>query len=164
MEYQSKYENLKRKLKILLYEQESFKKDLEKSQHKLLRVSRDKSFLLDRLLLYEQVSDDSSSDTDATLSSDCDTSFVTKKKNASTLIKGELERNTTKIEESSGTTLIVKSENTALDEHTNGVPDIEIKRKEFSSTTGDIAPHAMDVEERKKTTEDTDESWCDIDP
>lgn len=37
-----------------------------------MKVSRDKSFLLDRLLLYEQVTDDSSEDSDATLSSDCE--------------------------------------------------------------------------------------------
>lgn len=72
MDYHTKYTNLKRKLKLLLYEQEGFHKELEKSQLKLIRVSRDKSFLLDRLLVYENVSGDSSNDSDATLSSDND--------------------------------------------------------------------------------------------
>ncbi|XP_031555831.1 uncharacterized protein LOC116292625 [Actinia tenebrosa] len=63
-----KYKTLKRKLKFLLYEQEYFQENLQRVQKKLLRVSRDKSFLLDRLLQYEQV-DPSSSDEDGTASS-----------------------------------------------------------------------------------------------
>ncbi|XP_009858353.2 uncharacterized protein LOC100186474 [Ciona intestinalis] len=68
--YKEKYKFLKRKLKILLYEHESLSIEVEKAQRKLLQVSRDNSFLLDRLLQYEQVSIDSSDDSDATLSSD----------------------------------------------------------------------------------------------
>lgn len=45
---------------------------LERTQKKLLRVSRDKSFLLDRILQYERAAD-SSSDSDATDGSDSDT-------------------------------------------------------------------------------------------
>ena len=52
--YKDKYRTLKRKLKSLLYEQECFHEELRKIQRKCLRVSRDKSFLLDRLLQYEQ--------------------------------------------------------------------------------------------------------------
>ncbi|XP_074637142.1 uncharacterized protein LOC141895267 [Acropora palmata] len=66
--YRDKYKTLKRKLKFLLYEQEYFQEELRKVQKKLLRVSRDKSFLLDRLLQYENV-DQSSSDDDDTASS-----------------------------------------------------------------------------------------------
>ncbi|MGH0157698.1 UNVERIFIED_CONTAM: hypothetical protein FKN15_034290 [Acipenser sinensis] len=55
-----KYKNLKRKLKFLVYEQECFQEELRRAQRKLLKVSRDKSFLLDRLLQYEHVDDDSS--------------------------------------------------------------------------------------------------------
>ncbi|XP_068679828.1 uncharacterized protein [Montipora capricornis] len=66
--YHDKYKTLKRKLKFLLYEQEYFQEELRKVQKKLLRVSRDKSFLLDRLLQYESV-DQSSSDDDGTASS-----------------------------------------------------------------------------------------------
>uniref|UniRef100_H2ZUG5 INO80 complex subunit E n=1 Tax=Latimeria chalumnae TaxID=7897 RepID=H2ZUG5_LATCH len=60
IDYKKKYKNLKRKLKFLVYEQECFQEQLRKAQRKLLKVSRDKSFLLDRLLQYEQVDDDSS--------------------------------------------------------------------------------------------------------
>jgi len=66
--YMNQYKNLKRKLKTLLFEQECFHEDLRKSQRKLLRVSRDKSFLLDRLLQYEEP-ECSSSDEDNTDSS-----------------------------------------------------------------------------------------------
>lgn len=45
---------------------------LERAQKKLLRVYRDRSFLLDRMLQYEKVAD-SSSDSDATDVSDSDT-------------------------------------------------------------------------------------------
>ncbi|PRD26334.1 UNVERIFIED_CONTAM: Ino80e [Trichonephila clavipes] len=86
--YHQKYLNLKRKLKVLLYENESFQEELKKAQRKLLKVSRDKSsFLLDRLLKYETV-ESSSSDSEATVSSDSDSEFraellTLKKKKAS---------------------------------------------------------------------------------
>ncbi|XP_070583708.1 INO80 complex subunit E-like isoform X2 [Erythrolamprus reginae] len=50
-------------------EQECFQEELRKAQRKLLKVSQDKSFLLDRLLQYENVDEDSS-DSEATASSD----------------------------------------------------------------------------------------------
>jgi len=71
-DYLEKYKFLKRKLKILVYEHESLSSELEKSQHRLLKVSRDNSYLLDRLLQYEQVVIDSADDSDITISSDSD--------------------------------------------------------------------------------------------
>ncbi|XP_016319530.1 INO80 complex subunit E-like [Sinocyclocheilus anshuiensis] len=71
VDYKRKYKNIKRKLKFLVYEQECFQEELRRAQRKLLKVSRDKSFLLDRLLQYERV-DEESSDSDATVSSDSD--------------------------------------------------------------------------------------------
>ncbi|KAG8181110.1 hypothetical protein JTE90_003159 [Oedothorax gibbosus] len=70
-DYRKKYLRLKRKFKFLLYENESFQTELKSSQRKLLRISRDKSFLLDELMRYENTKS-SSSDTDATISSDSD--------------------------------------------------------------------------------------------
>ncbi|XP_042327671.1 INO80 complex subunit E [Sceloporus undulatus] len=67
--YKRRYRALKRRLKFLIYEQECFQEELRKAQRKLLKVSRDKSFLLDRLLQYENV-DEESSDSEATASSD----------------------------------------------------------------------------------------------
>ncbi|XP_054035218.1 INO80 complex subunit E [Dryobates pubescens] len=67
--YKRRYRALKRRLKLLLYEQECFQEELRRAQRKLLKVSRDKSFLLDRLLQYEAVDDDSS-DSEATASSE----------------------------------------------------------------------------------------------
>ncbi|XP_069738853.1 INO80 complex subunit E-like [Phaenicophaeus curvirostris] len=64
-----RYRALKRRLRLLLYEQECFQEELRRAQRKLLKVSRDKSFLLDRLLQYENVDDDSS-DSEATASSE----------------------------------------------------------------------------------------------
>ncbi|XP_058503918.1 INO80 complex subunit E isoform X1 [Solea solea] len=69
VDYKRKYKNLKRKLKFLVYEQECFQEELRRAQRKLLKVSRDKSFLLDRLLQYERIEEDSS-DSDATVSSE----------------------------------------------------------------------------------------------
>ncbi|KAG9468171.1 hypothetical protein GDO78_013606 [Eleutherodactylus coqui] len=69
VDYKRKYKNLKRKLKFLIYEQECFQEELRRAQRKLLKVSRDKSFLLDRILQYENVDDDSS-DSDITASSE----------------------------------------------------------------------------------------------
>ncbi|XP_029694614.1 INO80 complex subunit E isoform X3 [Takifugu rubripes] len=69
IDYKRKYKNLKRKLKFLVYEQECFQEELRRAQRKLLKISRDKSFLLDRLLPYERVDEDSS-DSDATVSSE----------------------------------------------------------------------------------------------
>ncbi|XP_075914733.1 INO80 complex subunit E [Petromyzon marinus] len=69
VDYRKKYRSLKRKLRLLVYEQETFQDELRKAQRKLLKVSRDKSFLLDRLLQYETL-EDSSTDSDATASSE----------------------------------------------------------------------------------------------
>ncbi|XP_064612829.1 INO80 complex subunit E-like [Liolophura sinensis] len=69
VDYKHKYKALKRKLKFLVYEQECFMEELRKSQRKLLKISRDRSFLLDRLLQHEKI-DDSSGDSDATATSD----------------------------------------------------------------------------------------------
>lgn len=67
--YKEKYRNLKRKLKCLLFEQECFHEELRKVQRKCLRVNRDKSFLLDHLLKYEEP-EMSSTDDDMTESSE----------------------------------------------------------------------------------------------
>lgn len=67
--YKDQYRSLKRKLKFLIYENECFQEALRSTQRKLLKVNRDKSFLLDRLLQYEKV-DASFSESDETESSD----------------------------------------------------------------------------------------------
>jgi len=68
-DYKAKYTTLKRKLKLLIYENECFQEELRKAQRSLLRDRRDKSFLLDRLLHYHR-GPDSSSDSDQTQESD----------------------------------------------------------------------------------------------
>lgn len=70
--YKKKYQALKKKIKLLVYEQECFLDELRKSQRKLLKVTRDRNFLLDRLLQYEHLND-SSSDSESTASSDSET-------------------------------------------------------------------------------------------
>ncbi|XP_026480381.1 uncharacterized protein LOC113386832 [Ctenocephalides felis] len=69
IDYKVLYHNLKRKLKYLLYENESFQSALQSCQRRHLKVARDRSFLLDRLLLYEKV-DPSSSESEETETSD----------------------------------------------------------------------------------------------
>ncbi|XP_018326058.1 uncharacterized protein LOC108737604 isoform X2 [Agrilus planipennis] len=63
------YKFLKKKLKTLLYENECFQEALRASQKQLLIVTRDRNFLLDRLLQYEKV-ENSTSDSENTDSSD----------------------------------------------------------------------------------------------
>ncbi|KAH8395385.1 hypothetical protein KR222_009221 [Zaprionus bogoriensis] len=71
IDYKERYKNMKRKLKFLIYENEYFQDLLHTNQRRLLKVSRDRSFLIDRLLLYEKPAKDSS-DSDATDSSNSD--------------------------------------------------------------------------------------------
>ncbi|KAF0309663.1 INO80 complex subunit E [Amphibalanus amphitrite] len=72
--YRVKYSKLKRKLKTLVFENESYRDELQRCQRKLLKLNRDKSFLLDRLLLYETAVN--SSDSEST--EDSDTELDTK--------------------------------------------------------------------------------------
>ncbi|XP_054267054.1 INO80 complex subunit E [Macrosteles quadrilineatus] len=67
--YKAQYKNLKRKLKFLMYENECFQEALRSTQRRLLKASRDRSFLLDRLLNYEKV-EATSSEGEETESSD----------------------------------------------------------------------------------------------
>ncbi|CAM5141263.1 unnamed protein product [Natator depressus] len=67
--YKQHYRALKRHLKLLIYEQECFQEELLKAQRKLLKVSWDKSFLLDWLLQHEHM-DEGSSDSETTASSE----------------------------------------------------------------------------------------------
>lgn len=83
IDYKQKYSNLKRKLKILIYENESYSEELRKSERQLLVVNRDKSYLLDRLLHYENI-ESSTSDSEDTLSSDSDIDSKRKKTTEST--------------------------------------------------------------------------------
>ncbi|XP_067932638.1 transforming growth factor beta regulator 1-like isoform X2 [Watersipora subatra] len=81
--FKHKYKLLKRKLKGLVYEHELLSDQLERTQKKLLRVSKDRSFLLDRMLRYEKVAD-TSSDSEATDQSESDTERPVSKKKANT--------------------------------------------------------------------------------
>lgn len=56
-------------VKYLLQENECFQQALRSAQKRLLNITRDRSFLLDRLLLYEKT-DISSTESDETDSSD----------------------------------------------------------------------------------------------
>lgn len=70
--YKEQYRSFKRKLKFLIYENECFQEALRTNQRRMLKVSRDRSFLLDRLLNYEKV-EVTSSESDDTESSDDET-------------------------------------------------------------------------------------------
>ncbi|XP_053950515.1 uncharacterized protein LOC128858352 [Anastrepha ludens] len=69
VDYKTQYRYLKRKLKFLIYENEFFQDALRSNQRRLLKVSRDRAFLLDRLLQYEKP-ENTSSESDETDSSD----------------------------------------------------------------------------------------------
>uniref|UniRef100_A0A1B6F845 INO80 complex subunit E N-terminal domain-containing protein n=1 Tax=Cuerna arida TaxID=1464854 RepID=A0A1B6F845_9HEMI len=68
--YKAQYRSLKRKLKFLIYENECFQEALRSTQRRLLKASRDRSFLLDRLLNYEKVEATSSEGEDTESSDD----------------------------------------------------------------------------------------------
>ncbi|XP_049873889.1 uncharacterized protein LOC126372247 [Pectinophora gossypiella] len=70
--YRAQYLALKKKLKYLIYENECFQDALRSSQKRLLKVSRDRSFLLDRLLQYEKGESTTSESEDTESSDDTD--------------------------------------------------------------------------------------------
>ncbi|XP_055296671.1 uncharacterized protein LOC129565619 [Sitodiplosis mosellana] len=85
IDYKAQYTALKKKLKFLLYENEFFQDALRSSQRRLLKVTRDRSFLLDRLLQYEKPENSESDSDDDTESSEDDgnrTENVRKRKNS----------------------------------------------------------------------------------
>lgn len=59
------YRILKRRFKYLVYENECYQEELRNLQRKLLKLSRDKNFLLDRLGQFEKFSETSDEDSDA---------------------------------------------------------------------------------------------------
>ncbi|KAL1140534.1 hypothetical protein AAG570_000464 [Ranatra chinensis] len=68
--YKAQYRSFKRKLKFLIYENECFQEALRNNQRRMLKVTRDRSFLLDRLLHYEKVEVTSSEGEDTESSDD----------------------------------------------------------------------------------------------
>ncbi|XP_053609215.1 uncharacterized protein LOC128674582 [Plodia interpunctella] len=74
--FRAQYLSLKKKLKYLIYENECFQDALRCSQKRLLKVSRDRSFLLDRLLQYEKQESTTSESEDTESSEDTDYSRV----------------------------------------------------------------------------------------
>ncbi|XP_056648587.1 INO80 complex subunit E isoform X2 [Diorhabda carinulata] len=67
--FKKEYKYLKRKFQNLIFENESFQQALRLAQKRLLLVTRDRTFLLDRLLMHEKV-EHSTSESDDTESSD----------------------------------------------------------------------------------------------
>ncbi|XP_011187515.1 uncharacterized protein LOC105215352 [Zeugodacus cucurbitae] len=79
VDYKSQYRYLKRKLKFLIYENEFFQDALRSNQRRLLKVSRDRAFLLDRLVQYEKP-ENTSSESDETESSEDEATKEAKKR------------------------------------------------------------------------------------
>ncbi|XP_037936601.1 uncharacterized protein LOC119670420 [Teleopsis dalmanni] len=77
-DYKEKYRQLKRKFKFLIYENESFQEALRVNQRRLLKIDRDSTFLLERLLMYEKP-ENTSSESEETESSDDDATPVPKR-------------------------------------------------------------------------------------
>uniref|UniRef100_A0A1A9USC8 INO80 complex subunit E N-terminal domain-containing protein n=1 Tax=Glossina austeni TaxID=7395 RepID=A0A1A9USC8_GLOAU len=80
VDYKAQYRYLKRKLKFLIYENEFFQDALRSNQRRLLKVSRDRAFLLDRLLQYEKPENTSSESDETEESSEDDITKETKKR------------------------------------------------------------------------------------
>uniref|UniRef100_A0A0K0FDS1 INO80 complex subunit E (inferred by orthology to a human protein) n=1 Tax=Strongyloides venezuelensis TaxID=75913 RepID=A0A0K0FDS1_STRVS len=118
------YRELKRNFKFLVYENECYQDELRSLQRKLLKLSRDKNFLLDRLTQYEKLSDSSDdSDTSVKTIEDKSSKVKTKKRVRSTAaakkktsvtgpslsVSQETSNNKTPISESTPTTPSVKT-------------------------------------------------------
>eukprot|EP00124_Ichthyophonus_hoferi_P000489 Ihof_evm19s18 gene=Ihof_evmTU19s18 len=69
---EKKYKLLKRKLKYLLYEQEAMTNNLRQLRRKALKMSREKDFILDRLLKYEDVASTTSGGSSTSSSEESD--------------------------------------------------------------------------------------------
>uniref|UniRef100_A0A1I8MVP0 INO80 complex subunit E N-terminal domain-containing protein n=1 Tax=Musca domestica TaxID=7370 RepID=A0A1I8MVP0_MUSDO len=80
IDYKSQYRYLKRKLKFLIYENEFFQDALRSNQRRLLKVSRDRAFLLDRLLQYEKPENTSSESEETEESSEDEATKEVKKR------------------------------------------------------------------------------------
>ncbi|KRX47268.1 INO80 complex subunit E [Trichinella murrelli] len=61
-----KYRKLKRRFKMLVFENEGYHEELRNLQRRLLKLTRDKNFIMERLLYFERPSD-SSDDSDVTV-------------------------------------------------------------------------------------------------
>nr|CAG4652363.1 EOG090X0LZH [Triops cancriformis] len=73
-DYKKKYLALKSKLKFLIFENEAFTEEINRTEQLILQVLKDKNYLLDQLLQYEDPESDTSSlDGEATESSDGET-------------------------------------------------------------------------------------------
>uniref|UniRef100_A0A5S6QSJ8 INO80 complex subunit E n=1 Tax=Trichuris muris TaxID=70415 RepID=A0A5S6QSJ8_TRIMR len=66
MTNKEKYRELKKRFKFLVYENEFYQEELRNLQRKLMKLSRDRNFLLDRLLMFQRPSD-SSDESDSTI-------------------------------------------------------------------------------------------------
>ncbi|KAL9873784.1 INO80 complex subunit E [Glossina fuscipes] len=80
VDYKAQYRYLKKKLKFLIYENEFFQDALRSNQRRLLKVSRDRAFLLDRLLQYEKPENSSSESDETEESSEDDITKETKRR------------------------------------------------------------------------------------
>ncbi|XP_019871375.1 uncharacterized protein LOC109599786 [Aethina tumida] len=67
--FKKEYKYLKRKFQNLVYENEAFQQALRAAQKRLLTVTRDRTFLLDRLQMHEKI-ENSTSESEDTESSD----------------------------------------------------------------------------------------------
>ncbi|KAJ8671343.1 hypothetical protein QAD02_002602, partial [Eretmocerus hayati] len=67
--FKGRYRNLKQDFKFLIYENECFQEILRSTQRKLLKASRDRSFLLDRILNHGRINTAFSDSDDETESS-----------------------------------------------------------------------------------------------
>uniref|UniRef100_A0A0K0DVG8 INO80 complex subunit E n=1 Tax=Strongyloides stercoralis TaxID=6248 RepID=A0A0K0DVG8_STRER len=74
MNPKKEYRELKKKFKLLVYENEYYQEELRNHQKKLLKLSKDKNFLLDRLIQYEKCLE-SSDDSDCSIKTTEDKSF-----------------------------------------------------------------------------------------
>ncbi|XP_060519321.1 uncharacterized protein LOC132697745 [Cylas formicarius] len=112
--FKKEYKYLKRKFQNLIYENEAFQQALRTAQKRLLAVTRDRSFLLDRLLMHEKL-DHSTSESEETESSD--DGEVVKAELPAKKKKAEVYHNSSQHHLGAGKVMAIKKKRSAAPKH-----------------------------------------------
>ncbi|XP_013105041.1 uncharacterized protein LOC106085367 [Stomoxys calcitrans] len=145
VDYKTQYRYLKKKLKFLIYENEFFQDALRSNQRRLLKVSRDRSFLLDRLLQYEKPKNTSSESEETEESSEDEATKEIKKRkleqvaitSATGATRGRKKKATTTAQDIADPKTSFPS-NLAVDEHQQ--IHVGVERPASKQSTMDLLP------------------------
>uniref|UniRef100_A0A915DAS2 INO80 complex subunit E n=1 Tax=Ditylenchus dipsaci TaxID=166011 RepID=A0A915DAS2_9BILA len=140
-----KYRELKRKFKFLVYENEYYQEELRNLQRKLLKLSRDKNFLLDRLGNHENnSSDNSSDDSEASVKTLEDRLPKQKRKTKPTPARKKPATTPSAIPSANGTSMSKRGSSTQLEIKTEIPSSIVTKTEETGSSAMSQPPNSVE--------------------